>query len=147
MNKEKEINFDLRILGIDVKKFSQFELTKEFDKKKFPLVQYQTNLSFRVDNDNEKIVCIVQVSIRLVETEELFAELIVETSFLVSPLKKLVKLNDDGKESINTVVMYNLASVSVSTIRGILFERLKGSLIQNEIYPLTDLAKMFNLKK
>ena len=72
-----------------------------------------------------------------------FAELIVESSFAVTPLEKLITKIEENKYDVKGIVLYNIASVSISTIRGVLFERLKGSLIHKEIYPLTNLAKIF----
>ena len=79
----------------------------------------------------------------MIETNEYFAELIVETSFFVSPIKSVVTKAENGNYDVKGVVLYNIGTVSLSTIRGILFEKLKGSDIQKEIFPLADLSKMF----
>jgi hypothetical protein len=142
MSENKEITFNLRMLDIKVIQFSQFDLIKEFDKIKFPLVEYQTDLNFRVIEVDDKITCLANVKIKILETNEFFAELKVETNFNVSPLNLLAKLVD-GKYDVNSQLLHSLGSISLSTIRGILFEKLKGSIIQNEIYPLTDLSKVF----
>lgn len=143
MAKEKEITYNLRILDIKVVRFSQFELLENFDETKFPLVEYQTNFDFKVIEEEEKIISIITVKIKIIETGEYFAELIVETSFFVSPIGVIVTKANDNNFDVKGIVLYNIASVSLSTIRGILFERLKGSIIQKELYPLADLSKMF----
>jgi hypothetical protein len=143
MAKEKEITYNLRILDIKVVRFSQFELFEKFDETKDPLVEYQTNFDFKVIEDEEKIISIITVKIKVIETNEYFAELIVETSFFASPIGIIVTKTDNEKIDVKGIVLYNIASVSLSTIRGILFERLKGSIIQKELYPLADLSKVF----
>jgi hypothetical protein len=143
MAKEKEITYNLRILDIKVVRFSQFELLENFDETRFPLVEYQTNFDFRVIEEEEKIISIITVKIKMIETNEYFAELIVETSFFVSPIGIIVTKTDNEKYDVKGIVLYNIASVSLSTIRGILFERLKGSIIQKELYPLADLSRVF----
>ena len=143
MNKKEEIVFNIRILDIKVLKYSQFELSQEFDESKFPLVEFQTNFNFRVIENESKINSIITVKIKMIETNEYFAELIVESSFLVTPIENLITKKEDGNYDVKGVVLFNIASVSVSTIRGILFERLKGSMIQKEIYPLANLAEIF----
>lgn len=143
MTKEKEITYNLRILEIKVVRFSQFELLEKFDETKYPLVEYQTNFDFKVVEEEEKIISIITVKIKIIETNEYFAELIVETSFFVSPIGIIVTKTDNEKFDVKGIVLYNIASVSLSTIRGILFERLKGSIIQKELYPLADLSKVF----
>lgn len=143
MSKKEEIVFNIRILDIKVLKFSQFELLQEFDESKFPLVEFQTNFNFKVIENESKINSIITVKIKMIETNEYFAELIVESSFLVTPIDSLITKKEDGNYDVKGVVLFNIASVSVSTIRGILFERLKGSIIQKEIYPLANLAEIF----
>ena len=143
MTKEKEIIYNLRILDIKVVRFSQFELFEKFNSELFPLVEYKTQFYFKVTEEEEKITSVVTVKIKFIETNEYFAELIVETSFFVSPINAIVTKNENGKYDVKGIVLYNIASVSISTIRGILFEKLKGSVIQNEIYPLADLSQMF----
>ena len=133
MAKEKEITYNLRILDIKVVRFSQFELLEKFDETKYPLVEYQTNFDFKVIEEEEKIISIITVKIKIIETNEYFAELIVETSFFVSPIGIIVTKTENEKFDVKGIVLYNIASVSLSTIRGILFERLKGSIIQKEL--------------
>lgn len=141
--KQEEITFNLKFKDIKVTKFSQFELLEQIDENKFPLVEFQTQFNFKVIDNEEVIVSIVTVKIKVLETNEYFAELIVETSFFVTPLSKIATKKENGIYDIKRIVLYNIASVSLSTIRGILFERLKGSIIQKEIYPLTDLSRVF----
>lgn len=143
MNKIEEINFNLKILDIKVVRYSQFELLENFDKSKFPLVEFQTSFDFKVIEEEDKINSIITIKIKVIETNEYFAELIVETSFFVSPIKSIVTKAQNGNYDVKGVVLYNIASVSLSTIRGILYERLKGSDVQKEIYPLADLSKIF----
>lgn len=143
MDKKNETIFNLRIVDIKVVKFSQFELLEEFDVSRYPLVEYQTNFDFKVVEKDNKIKTIITVKIVMLETKEIFAELIVETSFLVSPIEKIAVKVDETKYDVKSIVLYNIATVSLSTIRGILFEKLKGSVIQKEIYPMVNLADMF----
>lgn len=143
--KEKELVFNLRVIDINVTQFSQFELKKEFKKDNFPLVEFQSNFKYRVVENEEKIVCSISVKIKLLETNEYFAEIIVDTSFLVTPLESVVtKIEGENIHDINKVVLYNITAISASTVRGILSERFKGSVIQKDIYPLINLVDLFS---
>ena len=141
--KQEEITFNLKFKDIKVTKFSQFELLEQIDESRFPLVEFQTQFDFKVIDNEEVIISVVTVKIKVLETNEYFAELIVETSFIVTPLNTIATKTENGAYDVKKIVLYNIASVSLSTIRGILFERLKGSIIQKEIYPLIDLSKVF----
>ncbi len=132
----------VRILDIKITQFSQFNITTNFDVSRSPLVEYQTNLNYRVIENEEKVVCLLDVKIKLIETNEYFAELKSEILFHVTPINNVVRNFNDNQE-INTQLLHDITSFSISTIRGVLFEKLKGSVIQNEIYPLIDISKLF----
>ena len=142
MATKKEEVFNLRIFDIRVVQFSQFDLLKDFDESKIPLVEYQTNFSFKVFEKEGKIGCLTNIKVKVYETDEYFADVKVEIIFEVSPFEVAAKFNN-GKFDISNSLLFNIASVSVSTCRGILYERFKGSIIQKEVYPLADLSGLF----
>lgn len=142
MIQSNQITLNLGYKNIKVVRFSQFELDKEFDKDRFPLVEFQTTFNFKIDEKDEIIVCTIEVKIKILETGEDFAELIVENSFNISPLKELINI-DSNQYNIPIPILQTIASICGSTVRGILFERLRGSTIQNEVYPLIDITQLF----
>ncbi|WP_319480983.1 hypothetical protein [uncultured Draconibacterium sp.] len=143
MKNNKKIT--IRILNIKVQKFNQSEITLDFNREKTPLVEFQTNFSFKYSIETEQIMCITNIKVIIIETKEMFAELDVHTEFAIKSLSDFITMVD-GKEKIDNVLLFNVCSVSVSTIRGILFEKLKGSELQNEIYPLVDLSSLFPIQ-
>ena len=53
----------------------------------------------------------------------------------------------ENRFDIPNGLLVNIATLSVSTVRGILFEKLKGTIVEKEVYPLIDITTMFkNLK-
>lgn len=132
----------VRILDIKITQFSQFNITTNFDVSKSPLVEFQTSLNYKAIENEEKVVCFLNVKIKIIETNEYFAELKSEIIFNVTPISNVVRNVNDNQE-IDTQLLHDITSLSISTIRGVLFEKLKGSIIQKEIYPLIDLSKLF----
>lgn len=132
----------VRILDIKITQFSQFNITTDFDVTKSPLVEFQTSLNYKAIENEEKVVCFLNVKIKILETNEYFAELKSEIIFNVTPISNVVRNVNDNQE-IDTQLLYDITTFSISTIRGVLFEKLKGSPIQKEIYPLIDLSKLF----
>ena len=57
----------------------------------------------------------------------------------------VIKKGEGNNLDIPNGILINIASISASTIRGILFEKLKGTIVQNEIYPLIDINAMFGI--
>ncbi|GHC65836.1 hypothetical protein [Ulvibacter litoralis] len=144
---KKNITFNLRYAEINVSKYSQFDLEKKFNKDEKPLIEFQSNFQFRVEKEEDKLVCIVNVKLIVLETKEHFAELKVENSFNIKPFEEVVKIEDDDTYDIPDPVLHNIVSLSISTVRGILSEKLKGTIAQNEVYPLINAASLFQDKK
>ena len=143
----KEIALSLRFAEIKVSKYSQFELEKNFNKENKPLVEFQSNFKFRIIEDEEKVACLVTVKLIIIETREEFSSLQVENIFEINPLKEIIKSKAENSYEIPDSILHNLVSISVSTVRGILSEKLKGTFAQNEIYPLVDPVSLFKGNK
>ena len=144
---DKEIKkLDIRYANINVSKFSQFDLENEFDKEAKPLVNFNSNFQFKVFPDKEIITCIVSVNVSIIKTGESFCDLNVENDFEVKPLAKIVKTEEEGKFDVPTEILRTIVSLSISTVRGILYEKTKGSIIQGEIYPLINPSSLFEKK-
>uniref|UniRef100_UPI00404A92AE hypothetical protein n=1 Tax=Gelidibacter sp. TaxID=2018083 RepID=UPI00404A92AE len=144
----KNITLNLRFAEIKVIKYSQFDLEKDFKKDDKPLIEFQSNFQFKVLELEEKISCLVSVSIVMIETKEEFAELKVENVFEIKPFKDVVMSKIKNSYEIPNEILHNLVSISISTVRGILSEKLKGTIVQNEVYPLINPASLFeNIKQ
>ncbi len=143
----KKVTFNLRFAEINVSKYSQFDLEKEFNKDEKPFIEFQSNFQFKVLEKEEKLVCIVSVELIIIETKEVFAELKVENIFNIMPFDDVVKSESDDSYNIPNPVLHNLFSLSISTFRGILSEKLKGTIAQNEVYPLINAAAILKNKE
>lgn len=147
-NEEKDsLTFNMRFDEIKIIKYSQFDLEKEFDINAIPLAEFQSNFKFRVIENEEKLACLATVKIVINETKEEFAELRIENFFEINPFKDIFKSNAQDGFEIPDGIIINVASVSASTMRGILFEKLKGTIVQKEIYPLIDMTTLLLNKK
>lgn len=138
MTTKNKLTFNMRYNAIKVIKYSQYDLEKDFKIDITPLIQFQSNFQFKVIDKEETLACLVTVKILIIETQEEFAEIKVENFFGIKPFKDMIKEIEPGKFNIPDELIVNLSSISASTVRGILSEKLKGTFIQNEIYPLID---------
>ena len=141
-NKDKNKSFSLRYKNIRVLKYSQFDLIKDFDEKSKNLINYQSNFTFKINSKENIISCFVNIEMIVIETEELFSELKIENVFDIENLSDLI-LADDGKMKVPDALIQTIASLSISSARGVLSEKLKGTFAQNEVYPIVDLASLF----
>lgn len=141
-NKDKKKSFSLRYKNIRVLKYTQFDLIKDFDEKSKTLINYQSNFNFKITSKENIISCFVNIEMIVVETEELFSELKIENVFDIENLSDLV-LADNEKIKVPDALIHTIASLSISSARGVLSEKLKGTFAQNEVYPIVDLASLF----
>lgn len=139
----KEITLNMRFKEIKVIKFSQFDLESEVNSLKEPLVEFQTNFQFRAFEKEDLLACLISVKLVLLATNEDFAELKVESFFEIKPFNEVIKKVEDTYD-IPDGILVNIASLSASTVRGILFEKLKGTIVEKEVYPLIDVNSLFN---
>lgn len=147
MAEKNKLTFNMRYNEIKVIKYSQFDLEKEFETNKPPLSQFQSNFQFKVLEKEEALACLVIVKILILETKEEFAEIKVENIFGIKPFKDVIKELEPGKYQIPDEIIVNLSSISASTVRGILSEKLKGTIVQNAVYPLIDPSSFLQNKK
>lgn len=145
---KKNITLNMRYTDIKVSKYSQYDLELAFDNKAIPLVQFQSDFNFQVYKGEEKVSCVIDIKVKILETEEVFAELKVENIFEIKPFSEIIK-SKPGEEGFNIPdsIIVNIVSLSISTVRGILSEKLKGTVVQKEIFPLVDPLALFKSGK
>jgi hypothetical protein len=141
-SKDKNKSFSLRYKNIRVLKYSQFDLIKDFDEKCKTLINYQSNFNFKITSKENIISCFINIEMIVVETEELFSELKIENIFDIENLSEVI-IVDNEKMRVPDALIQTIASLSISTARGVLSEKLKGTFAQNEVYPIVDLASLF----
>lgn len=144
---KKELTFNLRFAEIKLIEYSQFDLEQEFDINAKGLIEFQSKFNFRVLSKEEKIGCIVDVKLVINETKEEFAQIKVENYFNIEPFKEVVKEKSPNNYDIPNPLLHNLVSLSISTVRGIISEKLKGTIAQREVYPLINLDNLFKNKQ
>lgn len=145
MKKEKEeIRFQMRLSKINVLKFAQYDV-EEFDINREDAIEFESGFSIKVVEESNEIVIEVTLKIKIVELEKYFGELKVATTFHIIPFETIIKTEKDGHQIPDSLVL-NLFNIVAGTVRGILFEKLRGTILQNEVLPLIDVNEMLGLK-
>ena len=143
--KIKELTFGLRLNDLEVVHYIDYKLKKDYDESTYPLIEFGTRFSFDINEEKEEIKCLCNIQVKVIETKELMSELTTSCNFSVTPIKSAVKKNEDGAFDINNFILVNIANVTVSTSRGILFERSKNSVIK-DVFPIMDVTQLLNKK-
>lgn len=135
--KQKEISLKMRISSVDVVQYLQYDIGDvAFNPK--DTVEYVTGFGLKVHKETEELEVRTTVQIRLPKIEVDFGEIIVVIKYRIQPFNEVVIETDDGKHKIPKPLLNHLTSLSANTLRGILHEKFKGTILDKEVFPLVD---------
>lgn len=136
-NKSIPISVIFKLSGIKIDQFSLKEPQKKFDQNKDSIVNYQINCTIPHKIINKNLLVLIKVIAIIIETEEILLEIQTGFQFEIDsinnkPLSQIkeIKLPED--------LVTTFVSISISTIRGIIFERAKGTVLQNQLMPVVN---------
>jgi len=105
-------------------------------------LEFDFNSGFEIDKNNEQIKIILKIRINDSVTKNEICSTTVRFTFTIVNLNKLPK-QDKGKEIlIPTRLLHDLFSSSYSTLRGILYEKFLGTLLNGVLLPLIDINEL-----
>lgn len=137
-DKSNEVFISMRLSEMYVQDFSQFALSKPVDSEKPLLINFNTGYKFQVFVETNHVQCNLKVKINVIELEEEFATITVVNKFEILELKNLIDQNQNDRLNLPDDLMLNLLSISIGGVRGIISERLRGTALDGQVYPLSD---------
>lgn len=144
-NKEKEIQFQMKISSINVLRFSQYDI-EDFDPNKFNAIEYQSDFGIKTLPETNEIAVETTLKLKVQELDSYFGELKVLMKFRITPFDDVIKKAEDGFQ-IPDLLIFNLINILTGTLRGILYEKLRGTVLQNEVLPLIDIKDLIKAKE
>lgn len=144
-NKEKELQFQMRISSVNVLRFSQYDIG-DFDPNKFDAIEYQSDYGVKVLPDSSEIAVETTLKLKVQELDSYFGELKVLMKFHITPFDNVIK-KLDNEFQIPDLLIFNLFNILTGTLRGILYEKLRGTVLQNEVLPLIDIRDLMKSKE
>jgi len=130
---EKEITFQLKAIEI---------LNLEMNHPESPIppvtiYHFNLNLEQRLNPENKLVVIITKVDVLHEDKETKLASIKASCIFEITNFDDFV--NKDSKQvSFPENAVVTLNSISISTVRGIMFSQFKGTFLHNAILPLID---------
>lgn len=140
METKNEIKLQMRISSINVLKFCQYDV-KNFLPENGNL-EFKSNFEFKILEESNEIGILSTIILNVVNLNTHFGELKVLINFNINPFKDVVKIIDGKSFNIPDMLLSNLTNIATGTVRGILYEKFKGSVIQNEVFPLLDINNL-----
>lgn len=146
METKKEIKFGLKYSSINVVKFSQYDV-EDFSIDNENLIEYQNNFEVKVFEDSDEIGMMSTTVLKIIEIDQIFCELKLLSKFKIINFKDVVIKKEEGSFDIPESLLLNFSTIVLGTIRGILHEKLKGTILQNEVFPLIDIRDLKKQKE
>lgn len=136
MEQEKIYAYSLQ--GIDVVEKQLFRISANDSE----LYTFRVRTQSAVDAEKKLVIVGVEVIIRKVNGENILARFLVAFGFLVPEFDTAIKLNDAKLYVVPNNLEQVLKSISISTMRGIVFSELRGTALHGAIMPVVPLDSL-----
>jgi hypothetical protein len=139
---EKEITFQLKAIEL-----LNFEMNHP-ENPLPPVLTYHFNLNLeqRLNPENKLVVIVTKVEVLHEDKQTKLASLRASCIFELTNFDDFIN-KDSKKVSFPENAIATLNSISISTVRGIMFSQFKGTFLHNAILPLIDTKAMISDKK
>lgn len=134
--KHTEFAVDLQIKSIELLKSSiTMPTTSDVSLVNF---NFNIKLESKADKINKILFVIVSVEITSADLNHHLGSLTVSCIYNIPNFNEVVKIEEGGKLNIPDEVADILNSISISTVRGIMFSSFRGTFLHNAFLPIID---------
>jgi hypothetical protein len=125
----------LRIKGVELLK-TQINLpSPEFSPKEF---QFNIDLETRFDPVQKIAIIVTSSEVKADSKPELLAVVSSACIFGIDNFDEVFKIVSEDKIDAPDEIMYILISISISTMRGVMFEQFRGTYLHGAVLPIID---------
>ena len=103
---------------------------------------FTVSLETRANANNKLVFIIVTIEIKSEEQTHSFCKMAASCVYEVENFNEVIEVSTEGKIEIDKQFNDLFNSVSISTVRGVLFSYLKGTFLHNALLPLVDPTKL-----
>lgn len=133
-NKESKVGLQLRSIEL-LKNSIVMPSTPEVSLANF---NFNINLESKADAENKIIFVIVSVEVKTADQNHILGSLAASCIFGIANFDDVIKIEDGGKLNIPKGIAEILNSISISTVRGIMFSSFRGTFLHNAFLPIID---------
>jgi hypothetical protein len=138
-NTEKQTQIGFSLLTIEILEFSLF-----FEEKVLPQLKtfhYNLNLEQKIIEEKSMVIVTTSVGILHEDKETMLAKVKVNFAFNIQNMDKVMVKENENLRLPKEIDMV-LNSISISTVRGIMFSLFRGTLLHGAILPIVDPAAL-----
>ncbi|MEM3091529.1 MAG: hypothetical protein QXD05_00125 [Candidatus Pacearchaeota archaeon] len=129
-------------IGFRLKKISliKFFIENKLDSSSIDEKEIKFDIKIGLSIDDKNSIINVDTYVELSKDNYKLCELITRISYEIKELEKLQK-SDDKEINLPDIFVTTLISISISTTRGILSEKTKGTFLEGAYLPIVDPKK------
>ncbi len=140
----KDFNIDLHLKSIELLKCTlSLPPTKDILLNKF---NFNINIESKADSISKMLFVIVSVEINSEDQNHLLGSLSASCIYEISNFDENIKIEESGRINMPQQLTDILNSISISTIRGVMFSTFKGTFLHNAILPIIDPRQFISSK-
>lgn len=109
--------------------------------------QFDITVENRVDPSQKLIFVITTADVRANNKPEQLAVISSASIFGIENFEEMVKMKPDNQFEVKDEIMLILVSISLSTLRGIMFDQFRGTYLHTAILPVIDPKQLILQKK
>jgi hypothetical protein len=138
-NQANQVQFEFKLSGIELLEFS----IKYHENiiKDLKIFHYNLNLEHRFIEDRKLVVVTISVEVIHEDHQTVLASFKASCIFEILNFEKII-VNQDNRLLLQPETVLIVNSISISTVRGIMFALFRGTYLHNAILPVIDPKKL-----
>jgi hypothetical protein len=137
------ITMQFKLKGVELLRTMITQPVVSFSPTEF---QFDISLESRIDPSQKLIFVVTTADVRSDNKPEQLAVVSAVCIFGIDNFEDIVKIRTDNQFEVNDEIMLILISISLSTLRGIMFEQFRGTFLHTAVLPIID-PKQFTMQK
>jgi len=108
--------------------------------------KYNINLESKADTSNKLFIVVVAVDVKNEDQTIVFGSLIVSCIFRLANFDQVILFDAEKKLNVPQPLIDLVNTISVSTVRGIMFNMFKGTFLHYAFLPIIDAEQLYMQK-
>jgi hypothetical protein len=105
--------------------------------------RYNINLESKADTRNKLFFVLVAVDVKNDDQTIVYGSLIVSCIFQLENFDQVIQFDAENKLNVSQQFIDLVNTISVSTVRGIMFSIFKGTFLHNAFLPIVDAEQLY----
>lgn len=120
------------------------DMLNNFDANKLKII-INLDFSFNIEQNSFQVILPIAYTYNYNGTDVSLIELVFASDFVISDIKQVMDVNDNSF-NIQHEFLYTLVNLAYTSARGVLYEKTRGSALNQFLLPLIDVNSIISQK-